>query len=131
MNARLKEIELNDDDSVKRFKLADGSTLEGDLYVSAMPGKIYLCSTQPVSDDCNYVSSQVLMSGNAVWAMPSRDLLCFVHMLQTRSLAVPAHVRCNCHSVSPTDILGLHIVCLPQGLDQERTQGFYFQNFCT
>ncbi|KAA6418677.1 MAG: phytoene desaturase [Trebouxia sp. A1-2] len=37
MNARLKEIELNDDDSVKRFKLADGSTLEGDLYVSAMP----------------------------------------------------------------------------------------------
>ena len=39
MNARLKEIELNDDDSVKCFKLADGSTIEGDLYVSAMPGK--------------------------------------------------------------------------------------------
>ena len=38
MNARLKEIELNDDDSVKCFRLADGSTLEGDLYVSAMPG---------------------------------------------------------------------------------------------
>ena len=38
MNARLKEIELNDDDSVKCFRLADGNTLEGDLYVSAMPG---------------------------------------------------------------------------------------------
>ena len=38
MNARLKEIELNDDDSVKCFRLVDGSTIEGDLYVSAMPG---------------------------------------------------------------------------------------------
>lgn len=37
-NARLKEIELNDDDSVKCFKMADGTTIEGDLYVSAMPG---------------------------------------------------------------------------------------------
>ena len=37
-NARLKEIELNSDDSVKCFKMADGTTVEGDLYVSAMPG---------------------------------------------------------------------------------------------
>lgn len=42
MNARLKEIELNDDDSVKCFRLADGSTIEGDLYVSAMPGTLVL-----------------------------------------------------------------------------------------
>lgn len=42
MNARLKEIELNDDDSVKCFRLADGSTIEGDLYVSAMPGMLLL-----------------------------------------------------------------------------------------
>ncbi len=41
MNARLKEIELNPDDSVKCFGLADGSTIEGDLYVSAMPGMIH------------------------------------------------------------------------------------------
>lgn len=39
MNARIKEIELNDDDTVKCFQLADGSTIEGDLYVSAMPGR--------------------------------------------------------------------------------------------
>lgn len=39
-NARLKEIELNDDDSVKCFKMADGTTIEGDLYVSAMPGVV-------------------------------------------------------------------------------------------
>ncbi len=58
MNARLKEIELNDDDSVKRFRLADGSTLEGDLYVSAMPGKTHICSTQPVTVNSCYVSDQ-------------------------------------------------------------------------
>ena len=39
MNARLKEIVLNEDESVKCYRLADGSTIEGDLYVSAMPGK--------------------------------------------------------------------------------------------
>ena len=41
MNARLKEIELNSDDSVKCFRMADGSTLEADLYVSAMPGEAF------------------------------------------------------------------------------------------
>ena len=40
MNSRLKEIELNSDDTVKCFRMADGSTIEGDLYVSAMPGKL-------------------------------------------------------------------------------------------
>ncbi len=64
MNARLKEIELNDDDSVKRFRLADGSTLEGDLYVSAMPGMMHICSTQPVIVNYVCVSSQ---SGVDVW----------------------------------------------------------------
>lgn len=43
MNARIKEIELNDNDTVKCFQLADGSTIEGDLYVSAMPGKSFSC----------------------------------------------------------------------------------------
>ena len=41
MNARIKEIELNSDDTVKCFKMADGSTTEGDLYVSAMPGRFF------------------------------------------------------------------------------------------
>ena len=36
--ARLAEIELNEDDSVKHFRMQDGSTIEADLYVSAMPG---------------------------------------------------------------------------------------------
>ena len=37
--ARLSEIVLNDDDTVKHFELTDGSKLEGDLYMSAMPGE--------------------------------------------------------------------------------------------
>ena len=36
--ARLQEIVLNDDNTVKHFKMQDDSKLEADLYVSAMPG---------------------------------------------------------------------------------------------
>eukprot|EP01018_Ginkgo_biloba_P026863 Gb_34033 [translate_table: standard] len=37
INSRLKKIELNKDSTVKHFVLADGSIIEGDVYVSAMP----------------------------------------------------------------------------------------------
>jgi 15-cis-phytoene desaturase len=38
MNARIKEIVLNDDGSVKHYQLTSGEVVEGDLYMSAMPG---------------------------------------------------------------------------------------------
>ncbi len=38
MNSRLKDIVLNDDGSIKHLALTNGTTVEGDLYVSAMPG---------------------------------------------------------------------------------------------
>lgn len=38
LNARVKSIELNEDGTVKHYLLQDGSTVEGDVYVSAMPG---------------------------------------------------------------------------------------------
>lgn len=38
VNSRLQRIELNGDGSVSAFRLADGTTVQGDLYVSAMPG---------------------------------------------------------------------------------------------
>jgi 15-cis-phytoene desaturase len=38
MNARLKNIELNEDGSVKALELVGGERVEADLYISAMPG---------------------------------------------------------------------------------------------
>ena len=40
VNSRLQRIELNGDGSVSAFRLADGTTVQGDLYVSAMPGGV-------------------------------------------------------------------------------------------
>lgn len=39
LNSRLREIELNADGSVAQYRLTDGSAVQGDLYVSAMPGQ--------------------------------------------------------------------------------------------
>ncbi len=38
MNARVKEIVLNEDGSVKHYELIGGEIVEGDLYMSAVPG---------------------------------------------------------------------------------------------
>jgi 15-cis-phytoene desaturase len=38
MNARIKEFVLNPDGSVKHLEMVNGETVQGDLYVSAMPG---------------------------------------------------------------------------------------------
>lgn len=37
INSRLQKIELNNDGTVKDFLLANGSIVEGDVYISAMP----------------------------------------------------------------------------------------------
>lgn len=46
-DARLAEIVLDEDDTVKHYRMQDGSIVEGDLYLSAMPGKSSTLS-QPV-----------------------------------------------------------------------------------
>lgn len=40
LNSRIKNIELNEDKSVKYFILNDGSTIKGDAFVFATPGII-------------------------------------------------------------------------------------------
>jgi 15-cis-phytoene desaturase len=40
LNKRLQEIVLKSDETVECFRMTDGSTVEGDIYVSAMPGGI-------------------------------------------------------------------------------------------
>lgn len=37
MNARIKEIVLNDDGSVKHYEMMGGEVIEGDMYISTMP----------------------------------------------------------------------------------------------
>ena len=39
-NARLQKIQLGTDGKVEGFQLSDGSTVTGDLYISAMPGEL-------------------------------------------------------------------------------------------
>lgn len=48
-NARVKEIELNDDGSVKAIALTNGEKVEGDLYVSAVPGTRPFCICQKLN----------------------------------------------------------------------------------
>ena len=44
LNARLQSILLDPEGAVDGFRLTDGSTVRGDLYVSAMPG---MCTNTP------------------------------------------------------------------------------------
>lgn len=39
MESRVKDIVLNEDGSIKNLKLVNGETVEGDLYISAVPGE--------------------------------------------------------------------------------------------
>ena len=41
LNARVKGIELCDDGSVRCLQLSNGESIEGDLYVSAVPGTYF------------------------------------------------------------------------------------------
>lgn len=43
LNQRLKEIELAEDGTVAAYHLVDGSRIEADIYVSAMPGAVRSC----------------------------------------------------------------------------------------
>lgn len=43
-NSRLQKFLLGNDGQVEGFQLADGSTVTGDLYVSAMPGGLTAAS---------------------------------------------------------------------------------------
>lgn len=38
LNSRIQNFELNNDGTVKRFLLNNGSVIEGDVYVFATPG---------------------------------------------------------------------------------------------
>ncbi|DBA75501.1 TPA: securin [Trebouxia sp. C0004] len=118
MNARLKEIELNDDDSVKRFRLADGSTLEGDLYVSAMPVDVVKRIIPKRWQPKPYFSQLEGLKGVPVinvhiWF--DRKLSTVDHLLFSRSktLSVYADMSTTCRDYNNVDNSMLELVFAP------------------
>ncbi|KAL3143698.1 securin [Trebouxia sp. C0009 RCD-2024] len=118
MNARLKEIELNDDDSVKCFRLADGSTIEGDLYVSAMPVDVVKRIIPQRWQAKPYFSQLEGLKGVPVinvhiWF--DRKLSTVDHLLFSRSktLSVYADMSTTCRDYNNVDNSMLELVFAP------------------
>ncbi|DBB16928.1 TPA: securin [Trebouxia sp. C0006] len=118
MNAKLKEIELNDDDSVKRFRMADGSTLEGDLYVSAMPVDVVKRIIPKRWQPKPYFSQLEGLKGVPVinvhiWF--DRKLSTVDHLLFSRSktLSVYADMSTTCRDYNNIDNSMLELVFAP------------------
>ena len=42
LNSRIQKIEVNKDGTVKSLLLTNGSVIEGDAYVIATPGKLFI-----------------------------------------------------------------------------------------
>ena len=71
LNSRLQEIELADDGNVAAFRLTDGRRVEGDLYISSMPGG----AVSPRTRGCgNFPPLRMLSSlGFCHCCMPSQE----------------------------------------------------------
>ena len=114
MNARIKEIELNDDDSVKCFQLADGSTIEGDLYVSAMPGKSFSCCIF-TADDCNTRLCMWILLGFVLCGCCWASLVLSVSLRHAGAVAHDVcmlSAACSCHKGTMTNSEGQHTHCV-------------------
>lgn len=118
MNARLKEIVLNEDESVKCYRLADGSTIEGDLYVSAMPVDVVKRIIPEQWKPKPYFSQLEGLKGVPVinvhiWF--DRKLSTVDHLLFSRSktLSVYADMSTTCRDYNNIDNSMLELVFAP------------------
>ena len=91
--SRLQRVLLGSGGDVEGFQLADGSTVTGDLYVSAMPGMRPLHPAQIwyVSPSC------------AVRECPSRRLYGEACTEACPEAAPQAHKPCACHEACSAD----------------------------
>ncbi|KAF8069500.1 hypothetical protein HT031_001616 [Scenedesmus sp. PABB004] len=118
MNARVKDIALNADGSVQCLNMVDGSKVEGDLYVSAMPVDIMKLLTpepwraMPYFDQLNGLEGVPVINIH-IWF--DRKLTTVDHLLFSRSplLSVYADMSTTCREYYDTDKSMLELVFAP------------------
>nr|ABR20877.1 chloroplast phytoene desaturase [Chromochloris zofingiensis]ABR20878.1 chloroplast phytoene desaturase [Chromochloris zofingiensis] len=117
-NARVKEIELNDDGSVKAIALTNGEKVEGDLYVSAVPVDIMKLLLPDKWKNMPYFQKLNGLAGVPVinihiWF--DRKLSTVDHLLFSRSnlLSVYADMSVTCKEYYDPDKSMLELVFAP------------------
>uniref|UniRef100_A0A7S0WQG3 Phytoene dehydrogenase n=1 Tax=Chlamydomonas leiostraca TaxID=1034604 RepID=A0A7S0WQG3_9CHLO len=118
MNARIKDIVLNEDGSVKHYKLTNGEIVEGDLYMSAVPVDIMKLITPDPWKPMPYFSQMNELEGVPVinihiWF--DRKLSTVDHLLFSRSdlLSVYADMSVTCKEYYDTEKSMLELVFAP------------------
>lgn len=118
MNARVKDIVLNDDGSVKCLNLTSGETIEGDLYMSAVPVDILKLLVPDAWKGMRYFSQLEGLTGVPVinihiWF--DRKLTTVDHLLFSRSplLSVYADMSTTCKEYYDTERSMLELVFAP------------------
>ena len=92
VNSRLQRIDLNADGTVQSFRLADGSAIDGDLYISAMPGTASQCGN--CSNGFEEVHGKMHAGRSAVGARSVCSVIMDNQVLNacTRQKATAAHI---------------------------------------
>ncbi|GAX84810.1 hypothetical protein CEUSTIGMA_g12231.t1 [Chlamydomonas eustigma] len=118
MNARVKDIVLNPDGSVKHYALTNGQTVEGDFYMSAMPVDIVKLLVPEPWKKMNYFKQLDGLEGVPVinihiWF--DRKLTTVDHLLFSRSslLSVYADMSTTCKEYFDTEKSMLELVFAP------------------
>eukprot|EP00955_Chlamydomonas_euryale_P042732 352421-Chlamydomonas_euryale.AAC.13 len=118
MNARLKDIVLNDNGTVKHYALTNGQTVEGDIYISAMPVDIMKLLTPEPWKKMAYFNQLNGLEGVPVinihiWF--DRKLTTVDHLLFSRSplLSVYADMSTTCKEYHDDKMSMLELVFAP------------------
>ncbi|KAG2500804.1 hypothetical protein HYH03_001566 [Edaphochlamys debaryana] len=118
MNARIKDIVLNEDGSVKHYKLTSGEIVEGDLYMSAVPVDILKLLVPDQWKPMRYFSQLKELEGVPVinihiWF--DRKLTTVDHLLFSRSplLSVYADMSTTCKEYADDKASMLELVFAP------------------
>jgi hypothetical protein len=96
LNARLQSIVLDAEGAVDGFRLTDGATVRGDLYVSAMPG--VRTDTSPVKHRLLQQPEEVvLLPAQQHWKLLTvmRPVICMYHLAAAIVVLMPKVSWCH------------------------------------